>query len=703
MKLKPYKRKWYKRTRASRCLYEVGSAVLLFGLLSQHVELQHTSLNALNELATLGYQIPNDAEPVRVFPSLTEGSFSASHAGGWRPGSIFLRSQPEGELGAEVYLRHELFHEASFRTCHGVLPNWAEEMAAMHFSGELKHTEATWPSDAEINAFKHRQQQSAQLTQADIALLKRIAVNTAWPTQPCAVPPALKKLLTNTELTSGYVLINLASARIVARGGDWRSVTPPGSLLKLPYAAALASANSSELGHELAASDTDKLLLRYGQFSDTLYQTLLSPIVHQQLPKQSINTTTDNPSAWLGERLSSGEFPIQASLPELALSLRAALLLKPDYFQGLSQNGSIPNSTLAGQAEDLLQVIRQQHVIVKTGSVSTATGQPLFGLMALAWPASKPVYLTIFRQAGVRGASLLAEAVSQLKQWQHQYPVSQANVRVHVLSLLPRESWQVDGSCPELTTQTSRFNLCGQYRVDANAQGSRSIRYFQGIFDNLPNRQLVLTTDVFSYTEGVLSAEAQPLTGSARAAMRAVIAWNGRQGQHRHSEANALCDTTHCMVFMGALQPSHTAIEPLDNHLLDVLTELAHRTNTNWLSFAKGGEQRWQTYWPQAQLTQLLAEPWIQDIRRERRKTGDIWIHLYYAEQEETLSCEVFRNRLKLASCPDTITLAPDQASWVFSGIGQGHGLGLSLSRAQALSEQGMSAEQILVDAYQGK
>ncbi len=480
-------------------------------------------------------------------------------------------------------------------------------------------------------------------------------------------------------------------------------MTPPGSLLKLTFAAALASANSSELGHELAASDTDKLLLRREQFSDMLYQTLLSPIAHQQLPKHSMSTTTDNPSAWLGERLSSGEFPIQASLPELALSLRVALLLKPDYFQGLSQNGLIPDSTLAGHAEDLLQVIRQQHVMVKTGSVSTATGQPLFGLMALAWPAPKPVYLAIFRQAGVRGAGLLSEAVSQLKQWQDSFPVSQANVRVHVLSLLSRASWQVDTDCPELTTQNTRFNLCGQYRVDANGHGSRSVRYFQGVLENQANGQLVLTTDVFSYIEGVLSAEAQPLTGSARAAMRAVIAWNGMQGQRRHSDVNALCDTTHCMVFMGALQPNHTDIEPVDNHLLDELTELAHNTNTHWLSFAKGGEQRWQSYWSEAQLAQLLAEPWIQDIRRERRKTGDIWIHLYYAEQEETLSCEVFRSRLKLASCPDTITLASDQAGWVFSGIGEGHGLGLSLSRAQALSEQGMSAEQILIDAYQRK
>jgi peptidoglycan hydrolase-like amidase len=53
-----------------------------------------------------------------------------------------------------------------------------------------------------------------------------------------------------------------------------------------------------------------------------------------------------------------------------------------------------------------------------------------------------------------------------------------------------------------------------------------------------------------------------------------------------------------------------------------------------------------------------------------------------------------------LPSCPATIH--PDEAdnSWNFTGIGEGHGLGLSVERAKMLSEAGKSAVEILNDAF---
>jgi SpoIID/LytB domain protein len=88
------------------------------------------------------------------------------------------------------------------------------------------------------------------------------------------------------------------------------------------------------------------------------------------------------------------------------------------------------------------------------------------------------------------------------------------------------------------------------------------------------------------------------------------------------------------------------------------------------------------------------------EIRRERRKDQQIFVHLLYADSEETISCEVFRNTLKLPSCPDAISRLAEQQAWSFQGIGVGHGVGLSLLQAQALAEQGYSAKQILQDAY---
>jgi peptidoglycan hydrolase-like amidase len=69
-----------------------------------------------------------------------------------------------------------------------------------------------------------------------------------------------------------------------------------------------------------------------------------------------------------------------------------------------------------------------------------------------------------------------------------------------------------------------------------------------------------------------------------------------------------------------------------------------------------------------------------------------------YADNEEIVSCEVFRNRLKLLSCPETIHQDVDKSTWVFSGIGEGHGEGISVAKARA--QAGHSAPAILTDAY---
>ena len=164
---------------------EAGAAILFFGVLAQQSSLLHAASEALVELAAQGYRIPSEDDPLRVFPALTEGGFSSWHAGGWRPGSIYLRSQPQGGFGEAIYLRHELFHEVSFRTCGGRLPVWAEEAAAMQFSGELVGSEpGAEPNEAELLGLKARIQQSAALDNNDRALLKRLLVNYGWSTSP---------------------------------------------------------------------------------------------------------------------------------------------------------------------------------------------------------------------------------------------------------------------------------------------------------------------------------------------------------------------------------------------------------------------------------------------------------------------------------------------------------------------------------------
>lgn len=698
----------FKRRRRRTCLHDVGAAILFFGTLTQQTELRQAAKIALSELALRGYSIPSEDDPVRVFPALTNGAFSGSHAGGWRPGSIYLRQQPQGELNETVYLRHELFHEASHRTCAGKISSWAEEAGAMYFSGELAGlVPGDWPSAFELQNIKNRVRQGAELNGSDRAALARLVVNGGWPSEACAVSTQLNDMLGaafEDATDSAYRLVSLLSGRVLASAGDQASRLPPGSLLKIPYAAALEHVNPDLLAAELVASDTEKLLQRREQFQDEHYRLLLSPIAEQKLPSNFELSNPQNWRAYLGERNADGEFALQATLPELALAMRAALLSRPDYFRGLSQNGLLPNSTLAGQSEADIKLLRQLQVLAKTGTVSTVDGRPLVGHLMLAWPAAHPVFMAIFRQRGVSGAGVLSKAAALLRTWQRDYPSRYAKVRVSLLTSTKTGSWDVEPDCPLVANQYRRFTVCGQFRIISTARGSRSERIVRGVLQQSGEQgPTVLETDVDSYVDGVLAAEAQNLVGSAREAMRAVIAWNGSHGSHRHNESSSLCDTTHCMVFLGEppgdkpRRSGHVEIE-----LMQLLDKLAVESGLNWLPFANGGDQQWQRQRSVDELRRAFAENQILDIRRERRKDGELLIRLLYPSSEELLSCEIFRNTLKLPSCPDSVK-AIDNQTWQFVGVGAGHGLGLSIARAVVLAESGRNAAEILRDAYGGK
>lgn len=322
----------------------------------------------------------------------------------------------------------------------------------------------------------------------------------------------------------------------------------------------------------------------------------------------------------------------------------------------------------------------------------------------LAWPAEHPVFLAIFRQRGLAGAALLRQAMPLLERWRQTHPPRFAVVRVRLLSLTPRASWEAREECPALSHNEERFSLCGEFRIVSTARGSRSERRVSGVLhERTPGGPLVLETDAETYADAVLTAEAQYLKGSARDAMRAAIVWNGSHGGQRHAETSALCDTTHCMVFLGTSVDQPTRHEvATDPRLLTLLDKLAGRRSLNWLPFAAGGEERWERRLSVPELAGRLGEAQVLDIRRERRKDGGVFLHLLYASGEEVVSCETFRNAFKLPSCPDALGHLPEEQAWWFRGVGAGHGQGLTVERARALGEAGRSAEEILRDAYGG-
>ena len=175
------------------------------------------------------------------------------------------------------------------------------------------------------------------------------------------------------------------------------------------------------------------------------------------------------------------------------------------------------------------------------------------------WPGLRkiPLFLAVFRGNGSNGASNIRRASEVLQAWSSRYTPAYGRVRVRLLSLTPRASWEIQDVCPSLERQepggrSVRFSTCGRFKIVSSARGSRSERWVSGLLQSASDGDaVVLQTDPETYADAVLSSEAQDLRGEAQKALRAAIVWNGVHGGHRHPDTQSLCDSTHCMVFQG--------------------------------------------------------------------------------------------------------------------------------------------------------
>lgn len=696
-------------------MLEAGVAILFFGALAGHPELDRSGSQALHEMQALGYRTPTISEPVRVYPAKTGSDFTAGHAGGWHPGVISLREDPQGPFGPEIYLRHELMHEAGHLTCGGRLPLWAEEAAAIAFSGELSARPPTGPpSESELDHLREKVRVGAGLDAAAYGALSKLISIHGLPSEPCGVSGEMETLLQSDAAGSGfsYILISLLSGETLDAKGDLTTRYPPGSLLKIPYAASLTEVENAAVGEELCASDTDRLLARRRFFSPEKFRFLTSIVKDAPLAAsfESREVSGGDARFWrrfVGERGPDGGFPFEASLKELSLVLRASLLFQPARFSGLSQNGFTPGSTLYPAPERHKAILRRLHAMSKTGTVSDARGNPLAGHLMVAWPREDPLFLAVFRNSGGSGASNIRRASEVIEGWALRCTPATGRVRVRLLSLTPRASWEIQDVCPSLEKEepgcrSVRFSTCGKFKIVSSARGSRSVRWVSGLLESRADSDaVILETDPETYADAVLSAEAQDLRGEAQKALRAAIVWNGVHGGHRHPDTRSLCDATHCMVFQG--QTSDEPKKPpgkTDPALLALLDEVATQKMRVWLSFSEGGDSAWEKRIALPELKALVDEPAVLDLRRERTRSGGIVVHLMYPETEEKVPCEVFRARLKLPSCPESIQSDAANGAWIFKGTGKGHGQGLSVDRARALAGSGTGAAAILRDAY---
>jgi hypothetical protein len=680
-------------------LREATAGLLLFGALAGRVDLERAGATALAELSARGYARIDATAPVRVYPLESGADAEPGQAARWRPGIIALRPDPAGGEPAGVYLRHELMHEASYRTCRGRLRQWAEEAAAIAFSGET-----LVPRDVSADALEHLRA-AARIDAIDAAsytTLRALVAVHGWPDAPCAESAAIAALVRSGARDAGAlasIVVSVASGRVLEASGDVDAPAPPGSVLKIPFAAALDADDPDRLGQELARSDTPALLDRRRAFHLDRFVGLLAPVAAE---RRHLPDALDDDTAWrslLGERAAAGDYAVEASLRELALVVRASLLVRPEAFTGLAENGTLPGSTLEAVEQDVKEELRGLRALAKTGTISNARGEPLGGHLVLAWPAPRPRYLAVLRKNGVRGAGVLTAARDRLARWRRAFVLG--DVRVRLFARLDARSATLGEPCPGLDVggvDGGRTTICGELRFSTEARGARPGRIVRGIVERAGDR-VVLVTDAESYADGVLDAEAADLHGAARAALRAVVVWNGVHGQDRHPDDRALCDTTHCMVFRGLAPgtpvPRDAAV---DAALLGHLDAAAGARSEPWLPFSKGGDAAWSRRVAATALARIVHEPLVLAVARERTRTGDVAFHLTYADGVETISCDVLRKALALPSCPARVVHEDD--GWIFEGTGEGHGLGLDVARARRLGSEGRSALEILQDAY---
>jgi hypothetical protein len=182
-----------------------------------------------------------------------------------------------------------------------------------------------------------------------------------------------------------------------------------------------------------------------------------------------------------------------------------------------------------------------------------------------------------------------------------------------------------------------------------------------------------------------------------------VIAWNGVHGASSHSHRHEqLCDTSHCMVFLGHSESQRKLlVSPaarLDTDSFAFLRDVSNG-GRQWFPFSAGGELQWEQQVSGERIAQIAKEPAVLGLRREVRRTGEVFVRLVYESGEESVPCEQIMTMLDLPSCPDRVRPV-DGGHYLFSGIGRGHGRGLSVERARSLSLRGVSASEILRDAY---
>jgi len=712
-----------------------AAALVFSGGFGHHDDLLVAGQSALSELKAAGWTVPDESSPIRVTP-IRSGTAPSHFAGGWRPGYLQIRSEPQGILPRTVYLRHELMHEVSNKTCGGTLPKWAHEALAISFSGEASGVALV---ASESRAATELFDVVRQDRDVDVKAYESIRVLVAmrgWKVEPeslCDIPERWRDLgqqIPGHE-DDAWRLIHLQSGRLLAASGDQKTARPSGSLMKIPLLAALPRdlADRAALQSAMLASDSARIeKLVKGRVDAEAFKSFLS-----SGPESSAARAVEaqSPATWLdvatGLRDGDGAMLVQETLADLTATLRMALLSDPSRFAFLARNGRSPESTLNSSSEATKVLLENMRAISKTGTNARTDGTPVLGHVMIAWPAESPRFLFVARARGRPGFQVADKFRGELRTFHDGLKDFNFNVRFELLRRLTPAQWRASAACRSgdsssdnetkgllpigvsnalLNPRTSR---CGRIEIVTSAPKARARRLVRGIVSDRGGAT-ILETDPWSYAEDVLDAEASGIPAAAHEALRAVVLFNARHVTAgdvvRHRGTHALCDTTHCMVNRGR-HPRDSDEKPLgietirhSSRLLVMLEALSQPRvlPERWLQFSAGGETPWAKTLGFVEIERRLDISSILGLARTRTRGGSVNFVVHARESSTTLSCEMLRNRLKLLSCPDEALVSGSKVQ--FRGRGAGHGQGLDMGRAVRLAGEGALPFDILADAW---
>ena len=570
--------------------------------------------------------------------------------------------------------------------------------------------------------------------------------------------------------------LDIVSGRILGESdreyqkGSLRARLPIGSLQKIPIASSiLPHQNPSEIGRALVRSDTRFFEQALAGSARARVCEIFSQVLDHK--DEALLRCPSMPAAVLAGESAPGEkpSPFSFSLREAARLIRLSILSTPESFSRIPAHSEDSSATLYRTPSEFHRLLLEHGAWAKTGSVTSSRGEPQWGYLVVVWPRSEPRGLVMFRSRGVRGAQIGDRITKDLKSLMTLRPRLESRpVEVPLLSPVPRAAYTVEGECAGDKGDFSEQCLLsvpnslgsgldsgnekdsggyavtsptGVLRVTTSVKNARPVRFLQGI---LINNARSLITDPLSYVEGVLSAEGDGLPSAVREALRGVIYWNTTQGEMRHTGADGehatqesrglsggalsdrrrgLCDTTHCMVFMGmSTYPSIRQHQQRASNLLKVDSQRgggrellrylqkvfeaqgSASAMSPWFEYSTGGIERWRREIKLNEVATILGHSSLSDVRRVRDRSGAVSVRIEMnsdmGTSTDTFSCDTFVNKLDLPSCPNDVTLDSSRTTLYLAGIGKGHGRGLNLAKATLEARGGATALSILQDAF---